>query len=752
MCSPGRIFIISLLFLATFQCGAQMVIVEEQRSDYRIIIPTGADTLEIKAAFEFQRYVKDIAGVELPVMSDLEPPVPHEIVVGHSTRLQLHRMKNDFSENEQDGFLIRTKDEKLFIAGGSPAGTLNGVYTFLENYLDCRFYSAEARIVPVRQVIDLPKIKDRQVPAFVFRELYFPGRYDPEYRSWHKLHSHHDGSWGMWVHTFDDLIPAKKYFKEHPEYFSEINGKRVANGQLCLSNPEVFDTVVKNLRQRIEDKPEAHYWSVSQNDNFLACQCEECQKIAQEYGGESGLMIWFVNRVAALFPDKTISTLAYQYTRSAPSGIKPLPNVNIMLCSIECNRSLPIEKDPSSASFVKDVKDWTKLTGNILIWDYVVQFRNYISPFPNLRVLQPNLEFFAGHECRLMFQQGSGNSLSEFVDLRSYLIAKLLWDPEANASEIIHDFLYGYYSEAAPFISEYIGTMHDALESSGDNLWIYGYPFSGFDSYLQPAYITIYKELFDLAESAVADNPEILDRVRFARLPLDFAILDISLHHADTALSWFSDENGKFELNNEMVNLLDTFTNRCNRMNVKMLNEQRLTPDDYRLKIKQYLIKSSERHLGIKKEVNLLTTFSPKYDAGGANALTDGLRGIDDYHFNWLGFEGENLEAIIDLDSVQTISQVSVDFLQDIQAWIFLPKTLTVWTSVDGEEFIKSGNIGNITPDNKSGVFIQTYSIPAGGLQARFIKVRAEALKTCPAWHIGSGKSSWIFTDEIVIK
>ncbi len=116
-----------------------------------------------------------------------------------------------------------------------------------------------------------------------------------------------------------------------------------------------------------------------------------------------------------MFPDKIISTLAYQYTRSAPKKVKPLPNVNIMLCSIECNRSMPIAKDPSSASFVKDIKDWTKLTGNILIWDYVVQFRNYISPFPNLRVLQPNLAFFADNGCRLMFQQGSG---AGFVGIR----------------------------------------------------------------------------------------------------------------------------------------------------------------------------------------------------------------------------------------------------------------------------------------------------------------------------------------------
>ncbi len=117
-------------------------------------------------------------------------------------------------------------------------------------------------------------------------------------------------------------------------------------------------------------------------------------------------MIAFVNRVAGEFPDKVISTLAYQYTRSAPKNIKPAPNVNIMLCSIECNRSKPIATDPSSASFRKDVEDWGRLTDNIIMWDYVVQFRNLVSPFPNLRVLQPNIQYFAKNNIRMMFQQG----------------------------------------------------------------------------------------------------------------------------------------------------------------------------------------------------------------------------------------------------------------------------------------------------------------------------------------------------------
>lgn len=742
-----------LLFLfSLLGSKAQLVITDQQRSDYRIIIPSDPAQGEEKASQELQHYLLEISGVSLPVIKDDEDVSDFEIIIGDSKRLEQFKVKPGFKEDENDGFLILTKNNRLFITGGSPAGTLNGVYTFLEKYLGCRYYSPEVQIIPKLQRIVIQQIKDRQVPVFSFRELYFPGRYDPDYRAWHKLNSHHDGSWGMWVHTFDNLVPPEKYFSEHPEYYSEINGNRLQNGQLCLSNTDVFNVLVANLRKKMAAMPEAKYWSVSQNDNYLACQCNECRKISEETGGESGLMLTFVNKVATLFPDKIISTLAYQYTRSAPHHVKPLQNVNIMLCTIECNRSMPIADDPSGDSFVKDIKDWTKLTGNILIWDYVVQFRNYISPFPNLRVLQPNLEFFADKGCQLMFQQGSGAALSEFVDLRSYMIGKLLWDPEQDPEEIMKDFLYGYYGDAAPFLADYIELLHDELDMSGDNLWIYGYPYSGIDSYLKPGLIPVYKDLFDRAEQAVDDDPAILDRVLFARLPLDFAILDMSLHRVDEDLSWFAEENGQYKLKQDMENLLDTFTARCNRMDVKMLNEQRFTPDEYRLKIREYILKNEDRHMGIGKEVTLLTPFSPKYEAGGASALADGLRGIDDYHFNWLGFEGEDLEAIIDLGEETTIQVISADFLQDVQSWIFLPKQLTASYSSDSVQFTKIGTVSNITPAGKTGAFIQTFTIPADNINARYIKVTAEALKTCPGWHIGSGKKSWIFTDEIVIK
>ena len=93
-----------------------------------------------------------------------------------------------------------------------------------------------------------------------------------------------------------------------------------------------------------------------------------------------GSMLTFVNELAARFGDKTVSTLAYQYTRRCPKSLRPAKNVLINLCSIECNRSRPIRQDRSSAPFGRDLRTWSAACDRLFVWDYVVQFSNLVSP------------------------------------------------------------------------------------------------------------------------------------------------------------------------------------------------------------------------------------------------------------------------------------------------------------------------------------------------------------------------------------
>ncbi len=503
------LFTATLFLIISCRNTGQINITDNGRSEYKIVVSSNPVGSDLKAASELQKYIERISGALLPIVDDNSPAGTSEIIIGKNNRIKDADISIDFEELGDDGFVIKTAGDKLYIAGGKEKGTLYGVYTFLEDYLGCRNYSENVTVVPKNKDITIRKIDDKQIPCFTFREMHFYGPRQSElYLNWHKLDlKEGKNEWGMFVHTFDDLVPPEKYFKTHPEYFSYLNIQRIPDGQLCLSNPDLFDIVVEGLKERMKEKPEALYWSVSQNDTYKACECDECKKLYKKYGGYSGAYVWFVNRVAKEFPDKVISTLAYQFTRKAPENIKPDNNVNIMFCSIECNRSKPLATDPASASFRRDAENWCKLTDNIFMWDYIVQFRSLVSPFPNLRVLQPNLQYFRDLGMKMMFQQGSGGLKSEFYELRQYLDAKLLWNPDANVDSIINDFVNGYYGPAGKYIKQYIDTMHNALEKSGKNLNIYGYPYDAIDSYLTPDLITYYSQLFDHRFSYIIYHP-----------------------------------------------------------------------------------------------------------------------------------------------------------------------------------------------------------------------------------------------------
>jgi len=170
------------------------------------------------------------------------------------------------------------------------------------------------------------------------------------------------------------------------------------------------------------------------------------------------------NSIAAEFPDKQISTLAYQFTRAAPQNIKPLDNVNIMFCSIECNRSMALIDDPRSADFVQEMKDWAALTDNIYMWDYVVQFENYLCPFPNFNTFQKNIRFFNENNVDMIFEQGSNTSWSDMKELKLYLLSKLAWDVNANVDSLTNRFFEVYYQEAAGPIRSYFDLVHQRLQ------------------------------------------------------------------------------------------------------------------------------------------------------------------------------------------------------------------------------------------------------------------------------------------------
>ncbi len=731
---------LTIIILITSCNGSKIKIVDNSVSEYQILIPSEADSVILYAANELHEYLGKITGVKIPVLTaENRNESMHRIFIG------------DYPENEKYNphmIFYRVNGEDLLIGGGSPKSVLYSVYTFLENELGCMWLSPVAEMVPESENIILsrnlnfeytPDIETRTVHSKLFYENHefadklkvtyeaFPG-YVPEAR----------------VHTFHRFMPGYAFYDSHPEYYALRDGKRLTT-QLCLSNPDVLRIVTDTVASYFERHPESDIISVSQDDNTLHCQCEECMAIDKEEGSASGSMIRFVNKVAEQFPDKTISTLAYQYTRK-PCNTKPADNVLVTLCSIECDRSKPIEE--GCTDFAEDLKGWKLLTSNIRIWDYTTQFTNFLAPFPNFHTLGPNIRFFRDNNAKWIFEQHSHNP-SELFELRSYMTAKLLWNPESETDKIIHEFTDAYYEEAGRYIKEYIDIIQAEIMDVPDFfLFLYGDPSQGFDSFLRPGLLQKYDELFNKAEQAVSGKPHVLNRVKTARLSTHYAALEASRKNM----------TDKYNLDSA-PSRLEEFEKICNESGITMMNEMGYSVEEYIDSYNKTIQRSKLPNIANGKNVEAITA-PKKYAGEDPRVLTDGEYGGSSFYSNWLGFEGNDMEVVIDLGEVQEIKNIQTAFLQVTNHIVFFPEYVEI--SFNGEigrdaqigrphgVGIKVSTTRPLNPESKVND-IEYFNIDFDPVETRYVKIYARNIKTAPEWHNASGLPAWIFCDEIII-
>ncbi|MCW5924872.1 MAG: GH92 family glycosyl hydrolase [Saprospiraceae bacterium] len=147
------------------------------------------------------------------------------------------------------------------------------------------------------------------------------------------------------------------------------------------------------------------------------------------------------------------------------------------------------------------------------------------------------------------------------------------------------------------------------------------------------------------------------------------------------------------------------------------------------------------------------TRYSPQYTARGDNGLIDGIRGGADFRTgDWQGFEGTNLDVVLDLSKIQQINKVSVGFMQDENAWVFFPTKMRVEISGDGQNFSPVGEVVCEVPPTEKGVLQKDFVLELKGKKARYVRVVGVSLGKCPEWHKGAGYASWVFSDEIVVE
>lgn len=151
------------------------------------------------------------------------------------------------------------------------------------------------------------------------------------------------------------------------------------------------------------------------------------------------------------------------------------------------------------------------------------------------------------------------------------------------------------------------------------------------------------------------------------------------------------------------------------------------------------------------RKIFLNTAFAPQYSGGGDLALIDQERGATDFRVGgWQGYEGKDLDVVVDLGKKMIINEVGLSCLQDENAWIFMPVRVEIYYSRDGWHFNALERIKtDVSPKEKGKIAREFTTLKR--IDARYIRIIARNMGTIPDWHLGAGGKPWIFADEIII-
>lgn len=474
-----------------------IILISNEKTTYHIVHSKDSSECERFACKELQKYLYLSLNTLIPVFSDKCEKRSSEIIIGDARN---NNYKTILLNKSKEAYIIKEDNGNIYINGNSPRAILYGVYKFLEEFIGFKCFTIDCEKYEKLNELIIQKDYELIIDfTFEYRETYWTDSFNGDFAAKNMLNSNlaelsdkHGGKvkWFNFHHSFSDLVNPNEYFDTHPEYFSLVDGKRQKeHTELCLSNPDVYEIVLKKLKEWIKNNPHCDIFSVAQDEwmgHFIkmACECENCKKIDLENESQSGSIITFVNKLAreikGEYPDKLIHTFAYQYSRKTPKKVIPENNVIVRLCNIECSWDKSIEEgalldvESRSGKFYQDLLDWGKITNRLYIWDYAVNFRNYLLPFPNLRTMEKNIALY--RKCNVKgvlmqgnFSYGGGGYLDE---LKAYVVANLLRDDSKDLNYLINDFCKHYYgSNAYTYIVDYINLWEDSVK--GHELWLY---------------------------------------------------------------------------------------------------------------------------------------------------------------------------------------------------------------------------------------------------------------------------------------
>jgi hypothetical protein len=532
----------------------KFILAENRNCLASVVIPPGASELVRSAATDLATYVEKVSGVLPRVCQEGESTEGCAIHIGKTRAVE--NMHLPFVNLSEEGYIICPRENIIAICGRTDYGTVNGVYGFLRDCVGVRWFMPGElwEFVPRKNPLVVEVKETVSNPDFSFR--IWSGVVSREGQEWYRRNRltcyRNDIPFYGFGHNLGNIFPPSKYGKEHPEYYSEINGSRfvppsdgVVLGQPCFTNPEVIRLTVEAAREYFDKNPKATQFSLCINDNAQCCTCLNCSRLDSPYqmhrtGKQySDSYYYFVEQVAKEIarshPGKTLGCYAYWPVELPPRHIKRLPD-NVVICLTQDTSQ---HFDPEYRKADRDLYiKWSKVAAHMVKYDYYGL--GWFTPryFPHL----------AADDIKWLKEHGVVGQYCEVYPYwvmtapQLYMAAQLLWDADQDAEALLEEFFDGLYADVAPEMKEFYATLERIWMKKRPGQWFQG--LDRIDTELVNFDATAMTQAMSLLDRAYSESSGLVrERVDYVRRMFRFSYVVVIGYDAAMSLKSLPLEN-----------------------------------------------------------------------------------------------------------------------------------------------------------------------------------------------------------------
>jgi hypothetical protein len=651
-----------MIFLSISSCAQNKVALfsKEYKIYPKINIPISADKFLSNAASEFNNNFKTTTGQFL------------KIERSNSLNKNYNYIVLRVNPTQKEDYCIFKKDKNIYIQATNNQNLIFAINSFFKKYTSLNFKEKNKKGIENtnQNEINIPTaFSNCSSPDFEYREPYFSSNFNPNFRAWNKT-NYLELEWGIWGHNLNKIL--KEYTLPESAY-AQV-GFRRNKKQFCFTSDSLFKFVNEKVGTIYASDHALNKYMILPNDNSIVCTCSTCKAVGNTTTDAAPAVFNFLNSLSRNHKNLSFFTTAYVTVKEIPR-FKAASNVGLFYSIIDIQKGVPIEDTKSFKKFESDIKRWRAYVDNVYIWDYTVNFDNYFDMYPSLKVTQKNLKLYKKLGVNGVFLHGSEYNYSAFQELKSTILAKLLWDTSINIDDEIKTYFYEKFpKKLAGALTNYYSFIENSFLTNKAELSIYSGINKSVNKYLDPK---LFFSFYDEFDSNTERNKYDKDFLKIATA-LTFLKLEIMRDNGIGTYGFATINNNKeIIVKNEAGMLLDKLTAFSRSSGLKTYTETKYQIEEYIASWRKTIYKYHKRkHYFYNQPFHVLSQLDEDYR--NKKVLNDGTFGLKDYNTNWHISSIDDLTLKIEKRFINKSSKITFSFLQDTKHNIYYPSVIEI--------------------------------------------------------------------------